>query len=83
MQSTGIGSLLSIHFQRTPIRRPADIAPSDEKRALVHLEMMARGYYFARRSYMTLSVVLEPKDYDGFLAAMSAVLDEYGSILKE
>jgi glutamate-1-semialdehyde 2,1-aminomutase len=83
MQSTGIGSLLSIHFQRTPIRRPADIAPSDEKRALVHLEMMARGYYFARRSYMTLSVVLEPKDYDGFLAAMSVVLDEYGSVLRE
>lgn len=83
MQSTGIGSLLSIHFQRTPIRRPADIVPSDAKRALVHLEMMARGYYFARRSYLTLSVVLEPKDYDGFLAAMGTVVDEYASVLKE
>jgi glutamate-1-semialdehyde 2,1-aminomutase len=57
MQATGIGSLLSIHFQRTPIRRPADVDSADEKRALFHLEMMQRGYYLARRGYMALSVV--------------------------
>ena len=83
MQVTGVGSLLGIHFQSSPIRRPADIAPSPEKRALVHLELMARGYYMARRSYMTLSVVLGSAEYDGFLAAMGSILDEYASVLRQ
>ena len=83
MQATGVGSLLSIHFQRKPIRRPADVDSADEKRALFHLEMMQRGYYLARRGYMALSVVLEPKDYDGFVTASGAVADEYASVLKD
>jgi glutamate-1-semialdehyde 2,1-aminomutase len=83
MQATGVGSLLSIHFQRKPIRRPADVDSADEKRALFHLEMMQRGYFFARRGYMALSIVLEPEDHDGFVAAAGAVADEYGSVLKD
>jgi glutamate-1-semialdehyde 2,1-aminomutase len=83
MQAMGVGSLLSIHFQRKPIRRPADVDSADEKRALFHLEMMQRGYYLARRGYMALSVVLEPKDFDGFVAAAGAIADEYASVLKE
>ncbi|HYC14257.1 MAG TPA: aminotransferase class III-fold pyridoxal phosphate-dependent enzyme [Stellaceae bacterium] len=83
MQSTGIGSLLSIHFQTTPIRTPKDIVACEEKRALLHLELMTRGYYSARRSYLTLSIVLEKADYDGFVAAVGAIADEYKSVLKE
>ncbi len=81
-QVTGVGSLLNIHFQKTPIRRPADVKPANEQRALFHLEMLARGYYLARRGYMTLSVALEKRDYDGFLAAAGALLDDYGSVLR-
>jgi len=83
MQSTGIGSLLSIHFQTTPIRTPKDIVACEEKRALLHLELMTRGYYSARRSYLTLSIVLEKADYDGFVAVVGAIADEYKSVLKE
>ena len=45
--------------------------------------IVQRGYYLARRGYMALSVVLEPKDYDGFVAAAGAVADEYASVLME
>ncbi|HLJ22184.1 MAG TPA: aminotransferase class III-fold pyridoxal phosphate-dependent enzyme [Stellaceae bacterium] len=83
MQATGIGSLLCVHFQRGAIRRPQDVTAPEEKRALFHLEMMQRGYYLARRGYMALSVALEPKDYDGFVAAAGTVADEYASVLKE
>jgi len=83
MQSTGVGSLLSIHFQTTPIRTPKDVVACEEKRALLHLELMARGFYSARRSYLTLSIVLEKADYDGFVAAVGAIADEYKSVLKE
>jgi len=83
MQATGIGSLLCVHFQRTAIKRPQDVDAAEEKRALFHLEMMQRGYYLARRGYMALSVVLEPRDYDGFVVAAGAIADEYASVLKE
>ncbi|HKX08897.1 MAG TPA: aminotransferase class III-fold pyridoxal phosphate-dependent enzyme [Stellaceae bacterium] len=83
MQATGVGSLLSIHFQRTAIRRPQDVDSADEKRALFHIEMMQRGYYLARRGYMALSVVLEPKDFDGFVAVAGAIAEEYSSVLKD
>ena len=82
-QATGIGSLLNIHFQKAPIRRPADVVPANEKRALFHLEMLGRGYYLARRGYMTLSVALEKRDYDGYLAAVGSLLDDYGSVLRD
>ena len=82
-QVTGVGSLMNIHFQRGAIRRPADVVPAEEKRALFHLEMMARGYYLARRGYMTLSLALEAPDYDGFAAAAGAVVDDYATVLRD
>jgi glutamate-1-semialdehyde 2,1-aminomutase len=83
MQATGIGSLLCVHFQRTAIKRPQDVDAAEEKRALFHLEMMQRGYYLARRGYMALSVVLETRDYDGFVTAAGTIADEYASVLKD
>ncbi|MEU9888885.1 aminotransferase class III-fold pyridoxal phosphate-dependent enzyme [Sphaerisporangium sp. NPDC051011] len=81
LQATGIGSLIGIHFQRTPISTVADIEPAVAKRALLHLEMIARGYYFARRGYLALSVALEPSDHDGFLAALEDVLSVHREVL--
>jgi len=31
---------------------------------------------------MTLSIVLGPAEYDGFVAAMGSILDEYASVLR-
>ncbi len=83
MQMTGVGSLMNIQFQGTPIRRPADVLPAKEKRALIHLEMMARGFYFARRGYLTLSLALEGQDFEGFVTALGSVVDEYQTILRD
>jgi glutamate-1-semialdehyde 2,1-aminomutase len=83
MQCTGVGSLLGFHFQTTPINRTADIVPATEKRALLHLELMLRGYYMARRGYVTLSLPLGEAEYNGFVAAMTDVVEEYASVLRE
>ncbi len=83
MSSTGIGSILGIHFQTTPIRTPADVVAADQQRALLHLEMMARGYYFARRGYLALPVVLEQADLDGFVSAMADVVDVHADVLRD
>lgn len=81
MQATGLGSLIGVHFQRTPITTMNDVEPAEQKRALLHLEMIERGYYFARRSYLALSVALKPADHDGFLAALQDVVDVHRSLL--
>jgi glutamate-1-semialdehyde 2,1-aminomutase len=49
MRATGLGSITGIHFQDGAIHSPKDLVPSESKRALFHLEMMAKGYYLARR----------------------------------
>jgi glutamate-1-semialdehyde 2,1-aminomutase len=68
-QVTGVGSLLNLHFQRGEIKAPCDVAPAPEARTLFHLEMMERGFYLARRGYMTLSLALTLDDYDRFTTA--------------
>lgn len=80
IQATGIGSLIGIHFQRTEIRTPDDIVAAGDKRALLHLEMLARGCYFARRGYLALSLPLDQADLDGFVDALRDVIDTHRSI---
>ena len=79
---TGLGSILCIHpGQRTDIQRPADLTASDDARALFHLHMIDRGFYLARRGFMSLSLPLKPADHDGFAIAFEAFLDEYADLL--
>ncbi len=82
MQATGLGSIIGLHFQTTPINRGRDVVAADTERALLHLEMMARGYYFARRGYLALPLPLEPVDIDGFLSALTDVVDEFAAVLR-
>lgn len=83
IQATGIGSLIGIHFQRTQIRTPDDIVAASDKRALLHLEMLACGCYFARRGYLALSLPLEQADYDAFTDALGEVIDTYRHIWRD
>lgn len=80
-QWTGVGSLMAVHFQRDPIRAPRDVHPAPEARALFHLDMMARGFYFARRGFVTLSIALGESEYEGFAKAFGQFCDEYGASL--
>jgi glutamate-1-semialdehyde 2,1-aminomutase len=79
-QVTGVGSLLNLHFQRGDIRAPRDIDPAPEARALFHLAMMERGFYLARRGYMTLSLALSVEDHDRFAAAFEDFWASYSHL---
>jgi glutamate-1-semialdehyde 2,1-aminomutase len=69
-QVTGVGSLLNVHFQRGEIRSPTDVDPAPGARALFHLGMLERGFYLARRGFMSLSLALTDDDLDRFVAAV-------------
>jgi glutamate-1-semialdehyde 2,1-aminomutase len=76
------GSILAVHFQTKPIRRPADTKETPtEMRGLFHLEMLRSGYYLARRGFMSLSLPLAAADYEGFATAFDGFLDEHRTLL--
>jgi glutamate-1-semialdehyde 2,1-aminomutase len=49
---------------------------------LLHLELIARGQYMARRGYMTLSLPMDDSDVDRFVEAVESVLDTNGSAIR-
>ena len=59
MRWTGIGSLMTAHFDRDP-----------ELRELFFLDMLERGFYLARRGMMALSLEISDAECDAFCAAV-------------
>ena len=82
VQVMGVGSILSVHYQDAPIRRPDDTqATSEGARTLTHLALIERGFVSARRGFMSLSLVLEDAHYDAFVAAFDGVLADWKDVL--
>lgn len=81
-QSTGVGSILGIHFQRTPITSGGDVETANEKRALLHLELMLRGCYIARRGYLALPLPVTDDDVDMFVDAVRDVVVTHQRVLR-
>jgi glutamate-1-semialdehyde 2,1-aminomutase len=74
MQWTGVGSLLTAHFQTEPIRAARDIQPQPQLRELFHLDMLDRGFYLARRGMIALSLEIGDEETASFCAAVRQFL---------
>ena len=72
--ATGIGSLVGLHFTRGPVRSIADLPSSPELRGLLHLHALERGYSYARRGFIALSLPLDEGDVDGFAEVVEEFL---------
>jgi len=91
IQALGIGSIVGLHFKRGPISKPQDTWPRDKLAAevqtqlyaLLHLAMIAEGFYFARRGYLTLSLPMGTHEFDGLIAAYDRVLAREGALIAE
>ncbi len=82
VQVTGCGSILGIHTVSHAIRTPHDSEdPVPDRQPLIHLEMMLRGFVYAQRGYMTLSLAMADEDLDGFADAFDEVLGLHGDLL--
>ena len=67
---TGLGSLMSIHTVRGPVRSPRDLAATDvDLKQLLFHELVDRGCYLAARGYIALSAAITDDDCDAFVAA--------------
>jgi glutamate-1-semialdehyde 2,1-aminomutase len=81
MQWTGLGSLLTVHFQRSAVKNAGDIAPAAELRELFHLAMIERGCYLARRGMVALSLLIGGAECDMFVAAVAEFAAEHRKVL--
>jgi glutamate-1-semialdehyde 2,1-aminomutase len=79
--TTGYGSMVGLHFTRGPVRRAADLPDAAALRGLLHLHMLERGYWYARRGFVALCLPLDGADVDGFAAEVEAFLDESAALL--
>ena len=81
-QVTGLGSIMTMHLQREPIRSIRDIAPRDLRlRQLLHLDLIDKGFFTARRGYMAPSLAIAETDCDGLIEAVDEFLTHHGHLL--
>jgi glutamate-1-semialdehyde 2,1-aminomutase len=82
LQCLGLGSLMTAHFVSTPIASPADAAVADPAlRELFFFDLLARGYYMARRGMVALSLEIGEAEADGFVDAVADFLDTRAPLL--
>ena len=81
-QVTGLGSIMTMHFQREPLRSIRDIRPRDERlRQLLHLYLIDKGFFTTRRGYMALSLLITEADCAGLTHAIDDFLAHHGHLL--
>jgi glutamate-1-semialdehyde 2,1-aminomutase len=69
-QLTGIGSLIGIHFTRSPIRNYRDVvAPSKDIVSVLHLSLLNRGIMIAPRGMFCTSTVMGDQEIEEFVVA--------------
>jgi glutamate-1-semialdehyde 2,1-aminomutase len=81
MQWTGLGSLLTVHFQTRPIRSAADIEQRPQLRELFHLDLLERGFYLARRGMLALSLEIGDDECESLCAAVADFVAERRDVL--
>lgn len=85
MKVNGVGSIMCFHFTQSSLDRIKshnDIADSDGTLSgLLHLFLLQRGFYIARRGFMALSLALTESDLDGFAKAVEDFVIEHRQLL--
>ncbi len=82
MQWTGLGSMMCVHFVAGPIADPVDATRGDPAhRELFYFDMLARGFYLARRGMAALSLEIGDTECDGFCAAVEDFIATRGRLI--
>jgi len=83
VQFIGRGSMINMHVMRGPIRSPDDTDRSNKVALdMLHLDLLARGFYVARRGFIVLSLPMGDAELDGLVAAMDEVLADRAPVLQ-
>ncbi len=80
-QVTGCGSIMTVHFQRKPLREPGDAATPPEARTLFHLEMLLAGVFLAPRGFVTVSLAHTDEHCQNLAERFDTFLDTYAAVI--
>jgi glutamate-1-semialdehyde 2,1-aminomutase len=76
IQLTGLGSMMVFHFARRAPSAPTSLEPlQNDLLELIHLDMLARGQYYARRGMINLCLPTTDADLDRFAHDFVTVLE--------
>lgn len=78
MKVSGCGSIMCFHFTATPAEKMKQPPPDEDHPLgdLLHLFLMEKGYYIARRGFVALSLALTDADLDGFVTTVEEFLEQ-------
>ncbi len=83
IQITGMGSMMVFHVTDKVPSAPLDSSQKpNDLFELLHLDMMERGQYYARRGMINLSLPMTQVDLDNFQAAFIDVLETRAPIIR-
>ena len=83
LTATGCGSIIGIHPVFGAVNSTSDLAQKDDRLLeLLFLLLLERGYYIARRGFISLMLDIGEDEINGFLVAVNEILDEYQSVFK-
>ena len=87
MKWTGLGSIMNVTFTTTPIGQikcPEDFGEVVAGLGdLLHLFLLDRGYYMARRGFVSLSLALTDEDLTGFVDAVREFVEEHKVLITQ
>jgi glutamate-1-semialdehyde 2,1-aminomutase len=76
-QITGAGSLHTVHLTDRPVRDYRSMATSHKMlHRLLHLGLLNRGMFSAKRGMLVVSTPMSQADIDGLVSAFADTLDE-------
>lgn len=82
LQASGLGSLMTLHPTRAPLRNARDLAGCDVRvRDLLYFALLERGVFIARRGMSALSLPFGNAEVDVFVAALDDALERHRDVL--
>jgi glutamate-1-semialdehyde 2,1-aminomutase len=82
LSATGLGSIIGLHATDRPIRNPDDLAAADPAiKDLVFFDLVARGFYIARRGFMALSLPIGDAETKGLVEALDDIVAVRGPLI--
>ena len=82
LQASGLGSLMTLHPTRRPLRSAADLAGCDGRvRDLLYFALLERDVFIARRGMTALSLPFGDAEAETFAAALDDALAAHAAVL--
>ena len=84
MYANGLGSMIAIHFNREPTKRPSDItAGCQSLRPLLHMELLLDGILIVGRGDLFLSLPMDESHLAAARASFEGFADRYKPLIEQ